>query len=55
MALCELLFGEGRRTLTVQDYMLANKAEAAFKLLQHDGEELCVPDYIQEALAWLRG
>lgn len=55
MALCERLFGEGRRTLTVQDYMLANKAEAAFKLLQHDGEELSVPAYIQEALAWLRG
>ncbi len=31
--------------------MLANKAEAAFQLLQLHTEELTVPDYIQEVLA----
>ncbi|HIG0470898.1 TPA: ATP-dependent endonuclease, partial [Escherichia coli] len=48
------LFRGTRRTLTVQDYMLANKAEAAFQLLQLHAEKLTVPDYIQEALAWIR-
>ncbi|MBW9429162.1 AAA family ATPase [Atlantibacter hermannii] len=52
--LCDALFSGSRRTLTVQDYMLANKAEAAFLLLQLHGEDLSVPDYIQEALAWIR-
>ncbi|CAI0849630.1 Uncharacterised protein [Serratia grimesii] len=52
--MCESLFGGHRRTLTVQAYMLANKAEAAFRLLQQYGPELIVPDYIQEALAWIR-
>ena len=53
-ALCDALFRGTRRTLTVQEYMLANKAEAAFRLLQLHAEELTVPDYIQEALAWIR-
>ena len=52
--LCDTLFRGPRRTLTVQEYMLANKAEAAFRLLQLHAEELTVPDYIQEALAWIR-
>ena len=52
--LCDALFRGTRRTLTVQDYMLANKAEAAFQLLQLHAEKLTVPDYIQEALAWIR-
>lgn len=54
-ALCEAVFGEDRRKLTVQAYMLANKAEAAFRLLQQFDTVLTVPDYIQEALAWIRG
>lgn len=50
--LCNALFFRGTRwTLTVQDYMLANKAEAAFQLLQLHTEELTVPDYIQVVLA----
>ena len=52
--LCDTLFLGPRRTLTVQEYMLANKAEAAFRLLQLHAGELTVPDYIQEALAWIR-
>ena len=52
--LCDTLFRGPRRTLTVQEYMLANKAEAAFRLLQLHAGELTVPDYIQEALAWIR-
>lgn len=51
--ICDQLFSLGRRTLTVQEYMLNNKTEAAFNLLLKKSEELCVPDYIQEAIKWI--
>lgn len=50
---CEELFGADRRTLTVLKYMLANKAEAAYKLLLHKAETIVVPQYIREALLWV--
>jgi len=53
-AICDELFAPGRRTLTPQQYMLANKAEAAFELLDKKADELVVPGYIAEAIAWLR-
>ncbi|MDP5751948.1 ATP-dependent endonuclease [Pseudomonas aeruginosa] len=53
-AICDELFAPGRRTLTPQQYMLANKAEAAFELLGKKADELVVPGYIAEAIAWLR-
>jgi len=52
-ALCEASFGASRRTLTVQNYMLASKAEAAFRLLQEHGNTLSVPAYIREAITWI--
>lgn len=52
-AICNELFAEGRRTLTVQEYMLNNKTEAAFQLLNQKASELTVPTYIQEALVWI--
>lgn len=52
-AICDELFGSARRTLTVQDYMLSNKAEAAYMLLSQKEESLSVPPYISEALIWL--
>ncbi|MFV9671517.1 ATP-dependent nuclease [Pantoea sp. KXB25] len=52
-ALCETSFGASRRALTVQEYMLASKAEAAFKLLQEHGDTLSVPVYIREAIEWI--
>lgn len=51
--LCEATFGLARRQLTVQEYMLASKAEAAFRLLQEHGETLSVPLYIREAIEWI--
>lgn len=51
---CDDLFGAGRRTLTVQEYMLGNKTEAAFRLLEKHGSTLTVPAYIREAIAWIR-
>ena len=50
---CDNLFSSDRRTLTVVDYMLSNKAEAAYKLLTEKEETLIVPQYIREALIWV--
>ena len=52
--LCEELFSPGRRTLSAQEYMLANKADAALKLLEDGVDRLVVPDYIIQALRWIR-
>ncbi|MFH1525776.1 MAG: AAA family ATPase [Bacteroidota bacterium] len=52
--ICNELFEAGRRTLSVLDYMLKNKAEAAFELLVKKGVELNVPSYIREALEWIK-
>ncbi|WP_237499337.1 ATP-dependent endonuclease, partial [Pseudomonas edaphica] len=52
--ICDDLFGGARKTLTVQDYMLKNKADVAFELLTKKPEELVAPAYIQEAIQWIR-
>jgi putative ATP-dependent endonuclease of OLD family len=54
-AACEDLFGPGRKTLSVQQYMLQNKAECAFKLLEKKAGELVVPYYIKKAIGWISG
>ena len=51
--ICEELFSEGRTSLTVLDYMLKNKAEAAFQLLTKKKDELSVPEYIKKAIEWI--
>ena len=53
-SLCEQLFGPGRRTLSVLDYMLGNKTDAAFELLDKFGSQLVAPTYIQKAIEWIR-
>ncbi|MGM9788725.1 MAG: ATP-dependent nuclease [Candidatus Cryptobacteroides sp.] len=50
---CEELFGTNRRSISVKDYMLSNKAEVAFKLLENKSDSLIVPKYIREALEWI--
>lgn len=52
--ICDDIFGEGRRSLSVVDYMLNNKAEAIFKLLQEKGGEILTPSYIHQAFVWIR-
>lgn len=52
--ICDSLFQAGRKTLTVEEYMLKNKTDAAFKLLNEKGTELVVPGYIQQAVRWIR-
>jgi putative ATP-dependent endonuclease of OLD family len=53
-AICDSQFLADRKKLSVQDYMLKNKADAAFQLLEKNGKELIAPAYIQEAVAWIR-
>lgn len=51
---CEELFGNARRSLSVKDFMLANKADAAFELLANAAGRLTAPKYIQDAIEWIR-
>jgi putative ATP-dependent endonuclease of OLD family len=53
-ALCDELFSAGRRTLTPLEWMLSNKAEAALSLLKNHKDELKVPAYLHNAIAWAR-
>jgi putative ATP-dependent endonuclease of OLD family len=52
--ICDDQFQAGRKTLTVQDYMLKNKTDAAFELLVKKEAEVIAPKYIQEAVTWIR-
>ncbi|MFT7381464.1 MAG: putative ATP-dependent endonuclease of OLD family [Roseivirga sp.] len=52
-AICDAMFGPGRTTLTVLEYMLQNKAECALRLLEEKAEELVIPKYIQKAIVWI--
>lgn len=51
---CDELFLDARRTLSVQDYMLSNKTECVFELLQHGAASLQPPPYFANAIAWIR-
>lgn len=52
-AICDELFSANRKTLSVQDYMLKNKAEVAFQLLEKKSNDLIVPQYIKDAIEWI--
>jgi putative ATP-dependent endonuclease of the OLD family len=54
MIICDGQFAAGRKTLTVEEYMLKNKTDAAFQLLEKKGAELVSPGYIRQAVAWIR-
>lgn len=51
--LCDKLFKGKTRSRTIEEYMLSEKTEAAFELSQHP-DALTVPQYIQEAIDWIR-
>jgi putative ATP-dependent endonuclease of OLD family len=53
-AVCDELFAPGRKKLSVEDYMLKNKTEAAFQLLEKKEASLVVPGYIKQAVEWIR-
>lgn len=42
-----------RHTNTVLEYMMANKAEAAYRILVSNGDNVIVPQYIQDAIKWI--
>jgi len=52
--ICESIWSVGRRSLSVLEYMLKNKADCAFELLDTQSETLEVPDYIKEAIKWIK-
>lgn len=52
--ICDELFLAGRKTLTVDEYMLKNKADVAFLLLDKKADDLIVPDYIKRAIEWVK-
>lgn len=51
---CDGLFAAGRKTLTVEEYMLKNKTEAAFNILVNIDDEFIVPDYMKAAIEWIK-
>ena len=51
---CEELFAAGRKILSVEEYMLKNKTDAAFQLLEKKSAALVAPSYIKQAVAWIR-
>jgi len=53
-SICDDLFSERRRKLTVLEYMLKNKADAAFDLLDLKRDLINVPKYIEESIKWIR-
>lgn len=53
-SICDSLFSAGRRSLTVQQYMLNNKAEVAYELLDKKATEIVVPEYIKLAIEWIK-
>lgn len=52
--ICDNEFLAGRVKLTVEEFMLKNKTDAAFKLLEKHGANLVPPAYIKKAIAWIR-
>ncbi len=53
-AICDELFMPARKNISVQDYMLGNKANAAFELLDKKETVLVAPTYIQDAIKWIK-
>ena len=51
---CDGLFSEGRRTLPPEEYMIKNKTEAAFRILLEIDDNFIVPEYIKDAIEWVR-
>jgi predicted ATP-dependent endonuclease of OLD family len=52
-AICDELFSAGRVKLTVLEFMLKNKAEVAFQLLDKKGNSIATPIYIKSAIEWI--
>lgn len=51
---CDSVLGSSRRSLTAEEYMLKNKSEASYLLVEAMPANLQPPDYIREAITWIR-
>lgn len=51
--ICDGLFSGGNIKKTPIDFMLDNKAESAFRLVDKYAEKIEVPEYIQQAIIWI--
>ena len=51
-SLCDKLFSSAKRKLPIQEYMLKNKTDSAYKILLEESP-VKIPNYIQEALSWI--
>ena len=47
-AICDKLFNSD-----AQSYMLKNKTETAFRLLDKKADEIVTPEYIEKAIEWI--
>lgn len=52
-AICDSEFQTHGRRLATVDYMLKNKAEAAYLLLKNKADTIVIPQYIQDAIRWI--
>jgi len=52
-SICDSFFSRNRKTLSPQEYMLKNKAEAAYTLMKDD-TVIIVPEYIKKAIEWIK-
>jgi len=53
-AICDELFASARTKLSVEEYMLKNKTDSAFALLDKMAARFIAPAYIQRAVEWIR-
>lgn len=52
-AICDDLFSGGNIKKAPLEFMLDNKAESAFRIVDNHSEELEVPEYIRQAIEWI--
>jgi len=52
-ATCDDLFSGGNIKKAPLEFMLDNKAESAFRLVDNHAEDLEIPNYIKQAIAWI--
>lgn len=52
--ICNDLFQGRRKSLSVQDYMIKNKAEVSFELLDNEANDINTPQYIKDAIQWIK-
>lgn len=52
--ICDDLFVNGRNSLSVQEYMLSNKADCSFTILEKKVNDINVPQYIKDAILWIK-